>query len=731
MHEAWGMEENMFKLTKIFPVICLLIVTLLTILYYDIDIKYKYTNFTNYELTGIRIDPDNEIVNVETVKKIADLANQNDIILMKEFNDNGIINIFLSYDNISDVLPILNLPNKTTNSVNNNDIFIATYISKDVNQAYYIPDFLNNNKYKYSNFDALINQQGYYYGDFSLYYKSTDNLNSFMNSMEVILGTPRTNFELPLWGRLTGHSDFILLTILFSILLSVLLFFIFQIFQLFKKSKSIGCMRLLGFSISAISSKFVTTDLKLLIPSSFIIIITSCLVCKNITVSIFISIVLLNILIILLNAITKYCCVKLIISHYNLSNILKKEALASKISKFAICIKTLISLSFLIFILILFPQVYDTYQDVKYLENLDYMSEFAIFSRMNIENNEWDNNDKYLKFSTLISQDKEIQLLYADFSSYYMMLSEDELLTINQMEKDGSLYRFATVDSNYLKKYDLYPENDAKVQSSLNSNEYIMFPKSKQNIVDKFIKFYKNEYGDLYTKYNLSIDLQYYFYEDKELPTFDSTGKVNNVEAPIIRVVPLNNYPISYNEASIGIDVGGTGASTKLKFDIQNGKKEVFDKLEKHIKSAELNDVLIIDNFTSYAELYNDEFNRLEKNVFIFLTGIIISSIIYMQIIFQTFYMLLASKITAVRVKQLLGFRKRDLLIEIISYSIFSSAIPALCVLVYYMFNNSNFIMNIMIVFLFAMFEIFTNLIMAIFIDFNKINLGLKGENYD
>lgn len=723
----------MKKLIKIFPIICLLIVTSLAILYFDEDVKYKYTNFDGYKLTGISFNPNSKAVNVENLEKIERLANENNVILSKELYQNGVTDVFVSSSNINDFLAILGLHSKLIHDVNSDDQFIATYITNDKNQKYYIPDFLNNHKYKYGTITSLIKQQGYVFGDYSLFYKNDEQLNSFISSTEKILNTNKSDFMLPSWGRLTKHSNYIFIIMILALVLSVLFFFVFQIFQLYKRSKAIGCMRLLGFSSRAISRKFIIPDMKLLLPFSSIMIIIVSFICKNLTGKILISIILLNMLMIILNMITKIICVKIIIANYSLSNILKKEALALKISKIAISMKTLVSLSFLIFVVFLFPQVYDTYNDVKYYKNIDYMSDYAVFSKVNVENKEWKNNDNFLKFYKQIKQDKKIQVLYADFSNYYMSLTENEKQILEQSEKAGTFYRFATIDDNYLKKYNLKLLNDVgeNVQSSKKLNEYIIFPKSKHDIVNKFMKFYEQEYKDSYTKHNLSVDLKYYFYEDQSLPTYDSTGKINHVDSPIVRVINTERYPISYNEDPIGLDIAGTGMSTKLKFNIQDGKQKVLKNLSKDIKSANLDGVLRNENFISYSEYYNDGYNRLRKSVIVLLTGIVISLIIYLQIIFQTFCILLASKMTKIRVKQLLGFKKRDVLKEILYVSIISSLVPASCILVYNIFHNQGIVVNILILFLFMVFEITTNLMMAKFINFNKVNVGLKGENDD
>ena len=144
----------MKKITKIIPIFCILVITVLSIVFLDVNESKKYFQFEGYsqEFVSIKYNENIKIDN-DIIKKVILLAKENNVILEKSNisnTENNVKNIYLSFDTKEQLLQFMsrtfNIIPKN-NSSDDNNAFISTYHQDNNNQIAVIPDFLNNNLY--------------------------------------------------------------------------------------------------------------------------------------------------------------------------------------------------------------------------------------------------------------------------------------------------------------------------------------------------------------------------------------------------------------------------------------------------------------------------------------------------------------------------------------------------------------------------------------------------------
>lgn len=340
--------------------------------------------------------------------------------------------------------------------------------------------------------------------------------------------------------------------------------------------------------------------------------------------------------------------------------------------------KALIIPALILFIVALIPVISETQILRNNIKGSQVVDEYAVFSKFNVENGAFDNDQNYLDFYQQVSK-SNIQYIYVDFREY-VGLSKTEEKDYEESERLGEMYRIASVDLHYLKvnKVEVFDEGGKKINLREDRVVYLL-PLSKQNWSDKFrvkAKLY-NE------KINIQEDVEIYYYKDRSFDTFDVLHADYTQESPIIRVVNPN-IQISYNQSYRGLDIAGTGMSTALKINIsKDGKQDTFKNMKTLLRKSDLEQVLKSEHFVSYDEYLNDQNVRWQKINFIFMSGSLIVLLAYSFVVLQTFVLYIHSHIDKVLVKTLLGHSRLVIFREIFLKNLAISLIPIIGIVSY------------------------------------------------
>ncbi|MFV0381623.1 MAG: hypothetical protein ACK5KR_05325 [Breznakia sp.] len=352
--------------------------------------------------------------------------------------------------------------------------------------------------------------------------------------------------------------------------------------------------------------------------------------------------------------------------------------MSNKISSICLVFKALIIPALILFIVALIPVISETQILRNNIKGSQVVDEYAVFSKFNVENGAFDNDQNYLDFYQQVSK-SNIQYIYVDFREY-VGLSKTEEKDYEESERLGEMYRIASVDLHYLKvnKVEVFDEGGKKINLREDRVVYLL-PLSKQNWSDKFrvkAKLY-NE------KINIQEDVEIYYYKDRSFDTFDVLHADYTQESPIIRVVNPN-IQISYNQSYRGLDIAGTGMSTALKINIsKDGKQDTFKNMKTLLRKSDLEQVLKSEHFVSYDEYLNDQNVRWQKINFIFMSGSLIVLLAYSFVVLQTFVLYIHSHIDKVLVKTLLGHSRLVIFREIFLKNLAISLIPIIGIVSY------------------------------------------------
>ena len=274
----------MKKLTKIIPIFCIFITTILSIVFLDINESKEYLQLSGYQkdYISIKYNENTKITN-DAIKNILLLAKKNNVILGKSnisSNENSARNIYLSFDTKKELLKfmskIFNL--KLTNNISDDtNAFISTYIQDNNNLVAIIPDFLNNNLYNYYTFNNLFENNGNLYGEYIVYYNNYNDYSNFYNDVKQFLQQDIYSF-----ARFNNSHQVLLIILIASIFIIMLFYFVFQTYEVYYSSKDIACMRLLGLDKYKISHIMMKKRIKIYLYIILFLLIFSLLFLKNI-----------------------------------------------------------------------------------------------------------------------------------------------------------------------------------------------------------------------------------------------------------------------------------------------------------------------------------------------------------------------------------------------------------------------------------------------------------------
>ena len=722
-------------ISRIVPIISIVIVTILSIIFIDFNESSKYLQFPGYNKNFMRINyKDDNSINNNTIQKILNSAKNYNIIILKSNviqNEEKAKNIYISVDNINELETFLSSAFKIkmlkSKNFDETKSYISTYTHKDSNQVGQIYDFLNNDYYNYYKFETLMLTNGNLYGEYIILYKDFQDYDSFMNDVKIIVGSDinsNSSFE--------NSQKYVAILISVSILILMLFYFIFQIYDSYNGSKKIGCMSLLGFSKIKIANKIIGKRMLIYILTSILVVFCSFIFVENMNLKNIILIILINCILILLTYLINYMCVKIILNRYNLYSIIKKQNLALKINNISFKLKALVMILLVVSLNILFQNLNSLNSNLKIYKNSKELLNYGIIDNFKADILELFDYTKHNELYSYIVNDNRLKTFYSEFSKYREN-TEDELKLINQWEYEGSYYRYASVDRNYLKKESLviYDINNNIVNIDDINGVFFLFPKSKINEIEKFKIFYTKYSSRDYIKYNIEHIFQTYLYDDQKLNSYRLNLKIKYVDSPIIRVID-EGIKISYLESPIGISVFGNSLSTGLKIEIGNDINEILNILEKHIKSAGLENLIDKDNFLSFYDYFNDEIQteRLASTILILILTIILS--LYIIISSQVVSLYVKSENKKIIVKALLGFNKNDIFNPIIQKNIKYNIITLiLSLIILYIAGIFNLLLFLISVSAFLIIDFVIIFLLIKFYKFSKIYVQLKGENYD
>ncbi len=721
--------------TKLIPIVCILVTTVLSIIFLELKDSEKYLVFNDYNREFISLDYNEDVpINIALISRIFEIAENNHVILLKNNasnQNNKSRNIYLSFNSISQLYDFMTkkFQVKKTNKIveNNNDMFISTYYHNDKNQIGFISDLLENSRYNYYTFQKLLDDNGNLYGEYIVYYKNYQDFSQFSTQVKTVVGQ-----EINSYSRFSNSDKYIIIILIISVIILMIFYFIFQIYDTYYKAKYISCMRLLGFSSNKIVQIMFKKKLKLYSIIITIILLLSLILIKNITAYQLLFLLFINSFLILFTYYINYQCVSIISGSYQVTNILKKQNIAVKISKTSGKIKIIIICLLIISSTFFVQSMRSLFDSLKIYNQSKELLGYGIIKDFSADTSEiFDYGNQVQLYSDIVN-DKRLSTIYAHFG-YFGEKTEEEKKMGQEMEEAGTYFSYASVDKNYLKKEEikLYDLNNKLVNIENLEGVYFLFPKSKIDKIDKFKNFYINDSVGAYAKYNVSHDFVAYLYDDQKLNSYRLNLNIKYVDSPIVRVID-DSIRVSYLETPIGLSLFGNSLTTGLKIKLVNNKNQTFKIIEEHIKENDLQNLISINNFMTFQEYFSNEINiaTTMTAILILAIGIILS--IYIIISLQVASLYVKSEQQKVIIKYLLGFEKEDIFRSIINHNrIENMTAFVLTLLFLILIRQLNIVLFLISVSVFIITDFIVLFLIIKFYRFSKIYEQLKGGNYD
>ncbi len=709
----------MKKIIKVFPILILIVISILTVILEDMKEKELYRNVSGYHNTNFIIPENEEDITNEDIDKVIESAKSHNVVLIRVTydDDNRSVDQYISSEDIFTLYRNqLNLKLKNTDSL----LGITTY--KDESTLYY-PDFLNNDKYSFYPINMMKDRGIYRFGSYVAYYQNEEDYFKFKDEAKDILNVPMESLYNEYAGQHGEPFFFYNMVTVFCIAFFALFYFVLTVFLFYRDSKKTGILTLLGFdNIGILKNNLRNFSIRIVI-ASLILFILSLLFLPNIKLSILIKLIEIDVFILVLSIVLSYLALLFLQKYFSLSNILKKQSVVHKISNLCLICKFVMMSCMILLTIYFVPLIQESLHASRGLKDNKVLMDYAVFPRYRVENGEHNDYDKYLKLYQEIL-DSDIEHIYASFSDYSR---KDKKFNeeANLSELSGKSYRIASVDKNYLNLYSVvcYDSNGNVIDPKNIDQEFYLLPMSKKDYRDGLKSYIEKRYEHN----NINENVLIYYYENRLLDTFDSQDGDKTVDSPIIRVIHKNN-PYTYIQNSYGLSIAGIGMNTALKFNV-SGNDHVYQQLLPCIKKAGLEDVLVEENFVKYKDYYNEVMTRVHNSNMIFISGISFCLCVYVFIIFQTFSLFVDARKKEILVKSILGFNRKDIFKSVILWNIGATFIPISCALAYSITSRSNHL--ILILCACAIFFVLDLIILFIItgtMKLTKMYTELKGE---
>lgn len=721
-------------ITKLIPIVTVFVATFLIVFLLDTHQAKKYIQFSSYQQGHVRIEyQEHKHLDTSTIKKILKLAKNHHMLLQKVNYDNDsadIRNIYLSLDTPQELYEFLNKQfslKEVRNHSHTSQSFISTYHHNNDNQMALIPDFLENHHYNYYLFDQLLVNQENIYGEYIVYYHNNDDFDTFYSELQEIVGK-QTNSYL----QYQNLQSYIVITIFISIFVLMLFYFIFQIYEVYDRSEYIGCMKLLGYRDSKMSYFLIRNRMVQYIIFCIVLLIFLLLWIKNMTTSDFVFLLFFHIMLLMITYLIHYFCVKMVSHGYQLSNLLKKENIAIKISKISIKLKFVTAILFIVILSVFFQNLWPLYSELIVYKNSKELLRYGTIASLHTDRKELYEYEKHSNLYENIVNNKQLHTFYAEFSSYRKMNEEEQAISLS-MEENGTYFRYASVDKNYLdmEKIKIYDMNHNHVDLKQIKGIFFLFPKSEQHKIKAFQNFYEKYSETDYKKYNIKDEFQAYLYENQTLNSYRLDLDNKYVNTPILRVID-ESLRISYIESPLGINIFGTSLDTGLKIEVSNNKKETFQILKQDIQKAGLENLIGMDSFVFYKDYFEREIKLSQTIIYVAIAVFLILLSVYTVISIQVISLYVKSENKKVIIQYLLGFEKEKIFSKVIQkntiYNVIALVLSGMILIILGSFNLIFYVVSAIIFFIIDMILLFT--IIKSY-QFSNIYLQLKGGTYD
>lgn len=722
----------MKTIAKLLPMVSLLIISLLSIAFLEFKGSSDYLNFKGYQKDFITIKHhDGMEMNGAVLDQMISLAHKHNVILAKRniSNQNSKVkDVYISFDSVEELKSFLekhfNIKYQNKDMVASS--FISTYNHYDQNQIGLIPDLLENTYYNYYTFDVLKENHGNLYESYIVYYKNRNDYEQYKNEIVKLTG-----YEDIGSFSMIEISNTVFIIMAFSIFILMLFYFIFQIYDAYYQAKKIGCMKLMGFDNKKISQKLIQKKFRLYIIFIFVLLTLIVLFVKNISFFHILFLIICNGIVLMITYWTHYISVKSIVGKYQLSNILKKENLAFRISKIngklkvAVIILLIGSISMLLYSFTSMAYSLTSYKNAKKL--LNYGALFYV-SGMPKEQYEY---EKHIDLFKRLATDSNLETFYVNFSRYSDAITMEEQAGIDEKMEKGILYKQVEVDQNYLKKekIDVYDRKKQKVNIENIDRWFYLFPMSKESMISSFEQYYNSEKKKQFESYQMEKEFLVYLYDDRLLDSYDIENNNFKVKSPIIQVID-KHFKISYMESMDGVDIFGSGLSTGLK--IKNSTSHTIDQVMNHVEQAGLSNYIKKDSFVSYYDYFQDEIQNAKMIILITTFVIVIMIMIYTIISVQVISLYMKSEQQTVMVKYLLGFEQNDIFGPIFKKNQCYNLIACiLCILIFCLLGQIHLFLILFAMILFIMIDCVIMFCLTKSHRFSKVYINLKGGNYD
>lgn len=714
----------MKKLVNIFPIFVLIILNFLIITIEDMKERELYKKIDGYQSIGFVIPENVEHITNHEIDKLFDLAKQTQVVLVKTtYNEEqDSIEKYVSSDDVYGLFQ----QQFHFDDVNTNH-YQSISTQKEEGSAYYL-DLLNNDRYSFYPISSMKEKEVYPYGSYLLYYPNESSYLTFIKQAKQILQVEPELLASAYLGQLQEPIFIFQIGILFCIGFFILFYFLLTVFVFYKNTKSIGIFMLLGFSNQDILKKMVRKNIRYLLSITVILLFVSLFVLPNLKYQVLYNLIKMDLLIVVSTILLSYLALLFLQKFYTLSNILKKESLIKNISNLCLFSKCVMVGCMILIVVNCIPLIHETMMSTKTLKENELLMNYAVFPRLNVENGEYSNYNSYLEFYKSL-QSHNIDHIYVSYGPY-LEKDKETIENFENLEKNGDMYRIASVDLNYLNLYSLscYTAEDTLVDIRDMEQEFYLLPKSKKNYQTAFRK----KMQERYEQYHISYPVQVYYYDDQVFDTYDSQKGVQKVNSPIFRVVDKEN-PYTYFENSYGLDVAGTGMNTALKFLVNQTSGYYQTKLLPCIIEVGLSNALTEDNFVKYKDYYN-ELNVKVYTANIMLVGVLLTCfIIYFIMLFQTFVLYIDARKSKILAMSFMGFHRKEIFRSTILWNIGGTCIPISGICAYFATNTSElyletllFVICISIIFVFI--EILILSIVTKSIRFTSIYTKLKGD---
>lgn len=709
------------KVLKIIPFICILVVSFFLIMIEDQKENVAYYTMQNYNYSPLILNEDVVTLENEDIRKLKQIADENGIILIKQKFDNESNKkmIYYSCDDLSKLLDEKSIHYLTLHEEHENT-YASTENTNDVNQGYQIYDLLDNNHFYLYKFSSLYNDDSYNYGSYQVYYQDTVTLEKFYQQVanhfdmkyDMLLGNA---------GVLLGNAKEMMIGMFFCMILLLLLYFSLTLFDLYKKSKKLGCLKLLGFTKLDIMIVLLKKQIGYYVIFSCVLLLVCKFVIPNINSMLIIKLAILHSLLLLISIILFYIALRIVNKTLETSAILKNHSVLIYANRVCQVFKFILVSFLFLFTAYIFPILIENRNEEQMLLKNEEILKYAVFGKIGVENGNHNDSKRYLDFYNLLTEQEDISYLYADFRDYREPYD-------TQVEMDG-LYN-ATVDQHYLDYVDLCSKDEQgnEILVKPDKMEYFIFPESKREVVEYYMDEYEKKANRAYEPYGIKFQREFYFYEDRALNSLDFKNENIMVNSPILRVIG-KGYPISYFDKKMGIDVAGTGMTTALKFKIKTTKTSLYNDLKDIIDQAGLRDVLWEHGFISYNDYLGTQIANLKNGITLFLSCFFACMLLYFMTLFQTFLLYLETQRRVIAVKQSLGFSHRDIFNELIMSNLMITVASFIIFIPVSIFIISiPWYLSIVLATMYFMMDCILTIFITRILHFKNLNLVLKGR---